>query len=120
MKDLFTLTADEEHTKKPNYEHGYWLNDKENNKELKRIIDYLTSVNSRSHIAVRLDSNNIAHVVIDHGIYDDEVSFPERFPNTPPEIRLGSSSPKEIPVWEYNGDIFSSFVEYYNSYINNI
>lgn len=123
MDGLLTLTEDDIHKKtlsKPNYVQGYWLSDKANNKVLKNIIDYLASVNSQSRVTVRLDSNKIAHVVIDHGIYEDEVSFPERFPNTPPKIRLGSGSQKEIPVWEYNGDIFSSFVEYYNSYIYNI
>lgn len=110
---------------KPEYASSYWLNEKRNSAELKRILDYVRRENPLSETAVRLDSRNLVHVMTTEIARNNkrvtaDIVFPMGFPDRAPEYTLIIGHEKEIKAgeWNFYGDIFSSFVKYYTSIVN--
>ena len=109
----------------PNYGADYWLNIKENNKILKDIIDYIKT-NEGFNVNIQMDKNRIVHLFLTKPGIRKHVVFPERFPYVSPSIetvvdneafideRLVGS--EVVPNWEYSGDIYNSFINFYKYY----
>ncbi len=111
---------------KPRLASNYWLNDKRYGPILYRMQEY---VRARSYptarTTIKLDSSGMVHIVTNNvatngKVVTEDVLFPMGFPDEEPRCTLEIGSEKEFKTgtWKYSGDIFSSFVQYYNS-INN-
>lgn len=110
---------------KPVYASSYWLNEKRNAAVLKKIQDYVRSMNSSSEVAVRLDARNLVHIMTTEIARNkkrvtEDIVFPMGFPDRAPEytLMIGQEKETRTGMWMYNGDIFSSFVKYYKSIVN--
>lgn len=111
---------------KPQYASSYWLNDKRNGIILNRMQEYLRSMNyPSSKIAIKLDDKGLVHIVTTDVASKgkkvcEDIIFPAGFPDVAPlcTLQIGDEKERKIGAWRYSGDIFSSFVQYYNS-INN-
>lgn len=105
----------------PDYSSEYWLNSKNNNRILKAIIDYLGS-SENANVKVQMDNNRIVHLfVIKRGIIE-HIIFSNHFPYEAPSIEIIADEEKYIKnkegdkvQWLFNGDIYNSFINYYNS-----
>lgn len=104
-----------------NYEKTYWLKQEGNSKILKAIIDKLKDLHPRHDFVPTLDKTNEVHIEIyqDDFLLED-IHFPSAFPLEPPHI----SDPYgrmlcEHALWKFNGDIYSTFISYYNNLIKN-
>lgn len=108
----------------PQYDSEYWLSDKNNNKVLKAIMDFLNSDLYVFNLKPMLDNQKHVHLTC---TYNRElsmtVSFPLGFPNVPPVFKICKTdwnnieTPCELilPEWRFDGDIYNSFVEYYKN-----
>ena len=111
---------------KPQYASSYWLNDKRNGIILNRMQEYLRSMNyPSSKTAIKLDNKGLVHIVTTDVASKgkkvcEDIIFPAGFPDVAPlcTLQIGDEKERKIGAWRYSGDIFSSFVQYYNS-INN-
>ena len=105
------------------YDHTYWLNHKENNAILKQIMDKIVAFPSTQEVKVLLDENKHVSLTIKQGSRYLRIYFGEEFPSAPPQISLYRENvfhekveePIELGEWVYDGDIYSAFVNYYNS-----
>ena len=108
---------------RPMYKQHYWLRDKANNLQLKKIVDFLAA-STGSVPSVRMDESGRVSVYADTATgVQVEVFFPDGFPSEAPEITLPESyrvQAAQVPVgeafmpmardfWEYDGDIAESF-----------
>lgn len=77
---------------KPVYDHDYWLREKENNRQLKEIVDFIAALTGKTP-AVRLDENGHVTVTSAPDAKGEclDVYFPEMFPLEAPEIYLPES-----------------------------
>lgn len=93
---------------------GYWFEDKENRITLKNLIESLQNKEEVNHCSVQIDNNQHIHlnIVLNNG-KGEHIYFPLGFPINPPLI--SSVDFKELTPWQYDGDILSSFINYYNS-----
>ena len=106
----------------PNYGADYWLNIKENNRILKDIIDYLRMHDGFS-VNIQMDKNKIVHLFLEKRGTRRHIVFPEKFPYVSPIIEtaidiescIGDPS-TEVPVWDYTGDIYNSFINFYKKF----
>ncbi len=93
---------------------GYWFEDKKNRITLKNIIEFLQNKEEVNHCSVKLDDNQHIHLNIVHNNGKGEhIYFPLGFPKSSPLISFDDF--KELSPWQYNGDILSSFINYFNS-----
>ena len=74
----------------PPYGADYWLNRKENNLALKRILDFLAETAPASRCAPALDAENRVVVAVDRPDRRETILFPERFPLEPPVLAVES------------------------------
>ena len=106
---------------KINYENSYWLKQEGNSKILKSIIDKLKDLHPQYDIVPILDSSNEVHIEIyqDDFLLED-IHFPSAFPLEPPHISdpYGRLLCKHA-LWKFNGDIYLTFISYYNDQIKN-
>lgn len=96
---------------------GYWFEEKQNRLVLKSIIDFIESYPNQAHCSVKMDTQNHIQIFVKRQNRDEYIYFPYKFPIVGPEIRLNIHG-KLVPanyVWNYNGDIFKTFVKYYKS-----
>ncbi len=96
---------------------GYWFEDKQNRLVLKSIMDFVESYPNKAHCSIKMDSKNHIQLLVKRHDIDEYIYFPFKFPQVAPEIQLnihGKSVPANY-VWDYNGDIFDSFVKCYKS-----
>lgn len=109
---------------KPMYDSGYWLSDKSNNIVLKNILDFLGNDQSVANLKPMLDEEKHVVLLFDFkDTYNVEISFPKGFPYIPPVFRVsrrdwrGEQTPCNLsaPEWIYNGNIYQSFVEYFQN-----
>lgn len=113
----------------PAYSRDYWLKDKGNNLQLKKIIDFLVDFVGGAP-SVQLD--DLGHVTVSMPLPDNpdevfEAYFPEAFPDEAPEIHMPESlhvKPLAMPdgifhtfvapiahdVWPGEGEIIDRFV----------
>lgn len=99
---------------------GYWFEEKHNRLVLKSIMDFVESYPNQAHCTIKMDSRNHIQLFVKRQNKDECIYFPSMFPHVAPEIQLNVHG-KLIPanyVWNYNGDIFDTFVNYYKSIYN--
>ena len=101
--------------KKPNYQDGYWFNDKSNRQVLKAIIDYLTNLDRGCTVTPQIDESGIFHLVVQRNEEKMTIVFGKNFPQEAPMI-LFSDGSTMVPEWKYKGSVYDSFVEYYNNF----
>lgn len=98
----------------PEYKDSYWFSIKENRQILKQIMDALREC------SIQQDKDGYIYLT---KVYDksvDTIFFPEGFPQQAPKIkrRYANNSISEINVpWNYNGDLFNEFINFYNQTI---
>ncbi len=99
----------------PKYTDEYWLNDKANNVILKRIIDFLTNYENESTVKPMLDGQKYVHLMVQRGNHQERIVFGNQFPNEAPKIEVTEGVyVNDTAVWQYDGNIFDSFVRYYD------
>lgn len=111
----------------PAYSRDYWLKDKSNNLQLKKIIDFLVDFVGGAP-SVQLD--DLGHVTVSMPLPDNpdevfEAYFPEAFPDEAPEIyvpealrvkavalpeNLAAAAPLARDVWPAEGEIADRFI----------
>lgn len=106
-------------TATPKYDNNYWLNVKGNNAILKDIIDYLT-IYDGFKVNIQMDKQKIVHLFLNKPGTKKHIIFPDRFPYTSPIIETEKDHTDylglyfdETPVWDYYGDIYKSFINFY-------
>ena len=122
---------------KPVYDVNYWLNEKSNNQVLKRIIDQLPHLDPATPCDVqpKLDEHQHLHLLVTRGTQHEHIYFPAAFPYIPPEVTIkhdlverypGANAPDSQEtsaataagiVWNYQGDIYRAFIDYYQQLI---
>ena len=103
------------------YEKSYWLTQKGNSKILKSIIDKLKYLHPQHDFVPTLDISNEVHIEIyQNDFLLEDIHFPSAFPLKPPHISdpYGRVTYNQA-MWKYNGDIYFSFISYYNNLIKN-
>ncbi len=77
------------------------------------MIETLQDNDEINHCSVQLDDNQHIHlnIVFNNG-KSEHIYFPLGFPINPPLI--SSVDFKELSPWQYDGNILSSFINYYN------
>lgn len=98
---------------KPLFKHDYWLCDKQNNLALKKIVDFLCQLADNMGCEVKLDSLGYVHLFVNKsGESKEEIFFPMGFPHEAPEVKR-QSGVCVTEEWNYCGDIYQAFVQYY-------
>ena len=94
----------------------YWFSDKNNHPILKRIVDEI-NIDGINKCRVFMDDDN--HVFLEVSENQDmiRVLFPNGFPQKSPEIEYLQSKREKHLEWNYNGDIYDSFIRYYKQLI---
>ena len=108
----------------PQYDSEYWLSDKNNNKVLKAIMDFLNTDSEVFNLKPLLDEHKHVHLTCTYNRnLSMTVSFPAGFPNVPPIFKVCKTDGNNIetqceltlPKWTFDGDIYNSFVDYYKN-----
>lgn len=100
----------------PNYKDDYWMNNKRNNLILKKIMDFLTN-QGKYAVKPMLDGQKNVHLIVAKGTLQEEIVLGEGFPYEAPVIKVAEGiHVNDEAKWEYEGDIFNSFVKYYGDY----
>ena len=108
----------------PQYDSAYWLSDKNNNKVLKSIMDFLNADPEVFNLKPMLDNHKHVHLTCSYNRgLSMTVSFPPGFPNIPPFFKVCKTDWNNVekqcnltlPEWTFDGDIYNSFVEYYKN-----
>lgn len=90
----------------------YWFSDKHNHTVLKQIIDEIIRLGAES---CRPLMNDYGHVCLDitNSTQTIKVLFPDGFPQIKPIVNCTSSKDISKCEWNYDGDIYNSFIKYY-------
>ena len=103
----------------PDYEDDYWMNNKSNNLELKKIIDFLVGiVGNGGCVKPQLDSDKIVHLIVKRDKQTEEIIFKRGFPNTAPKILVNGDEyelKNDLIEWRFTGHIFDDFKRYYDN-----
>ena len=92
---------------------GYWFESKENRITLKSIIDFISCYPQHRRCSIQMDNRQHVHLYINKSKRESEhIYFPHNFPNEPPNITIDGIIIPDMN-WEFNGDIYTSFVKYY-------
>ncbi len=117
MAHLFLKSSSREH-KTIDFKESYWLKQKGNSKVLKNIIDSLKEMYPEQVYIPTIDNNNEVHLELYEGdtILED-IHFTNSFPLEPPLINdsYGNILSKSTK-WKFNGDIYNSFMTFYESF----
>lgn len=106
----------------PEYAKSYWFNEKENRIIFKTIMDKLRD-HSGKECSIQMDENGFIHLTVHYDYCLIRIFFPERFPQSAPDITLidnYSEETKFLGGWSYTGDIYDSFIHYYNQILQQI
>ena len=106
----------------PQYAQGYWFNDKHNRVVFKSIMDKLKE-HSCHECSVQMDDKGYIHLTVHYEKLDISIFFTENFPNTPPDIGVTDyiyGKRCYWGTWTFNGDIYKSFIEYYNQILKQL
>lgn len=98
----------------PDYNDAYWLNDKNNNVVLKRIIDFLMHYDGEAcSVTPVLDGDK--HVLLDvkRTNRQEKIVFGNDFPNEPPQIITTEEIRPEEIKWRFLEDTYEAFINYY-------
>ena len=99
----------------PIYKNGYWLNNKDNNLLLKRMIEFLTGEDNEYSISPMLDNHGLVHLFVQGAEKNEEIVFGENFPNEAPLIKIFGNYRENVLCWTNDGSIYDNFVVYYNN-----
>lgn len=99
----------------PNYKDEYWLNDKANNLVLKNIIDYLTNYEDASTVKPMLDGQKHVNLTVQRRDRSEQIVFGDNFPYEAPKIDVTEEGYTNTAEWQYDSDIYGSFVQYYEA-----
>ena len=91
------LATDEEQLVTPDYGADYWLNRRENNLALKRILDFLESIAPQDRCEPLLDAENRVVVVVDRPDRRETILFPARFPLEAPLLDVQPRREEDRP-----------------------
>lgn len=100
----------------------YWFNDRSNHIVLKHIIDYLHQLYYPIRPNVKQDDSGLIHVLI-QGDKTIDICFPQQFPAKAPVvtieeyIELQTTYNEHMPAWNFDGDIYTTFVNFYTKKI---
>ena len=101
----------------PDYRDDYWLNNKENNLVLKKIIDFLSAYGDGGVVKPQMDSEKHVHLKVIRDERQEQIVFGDRFPLEPPRIIVSDDvTVNGVAVWPESDDIFASFEQYYTDY----
>ena len=113
------LVVDADTLSTPRYDKQYWLTLQGNNAVLKRIIETVTHIEGRpAKVTAKLDDDNRVHLVVDRGWRQEQIYFPQGFPDVQPVVLVFTDAgdqegtPAEAP-WQFDGDIYRSFINFY-------
>jgi len=110
MQNLQTIES-------PIYGTSYWMEEKSNNIILKKIIDFVQSHPKNQECMPLIDQDGYIHLSIRGNRLINEIFFSKSFPMLPPQFKPYEN---EKIKWNYNGDIYQAFVEYYNNYLRTL
>ena len=96
MENLLLATG-EEQLVTPDYSADYWLNRKENNLALKRILDFLADVAPQDRCAPKLDAENRVVIAVDRPDRRETILFPARFPLEAPLLDIQPRKDEDRP-----------------------
>ena len=76
------------HGLKQQYAEGYWMNDKSNNRVLKKMLDFVQTQHVDAECNVSLDENGFIHILVkdEEGAMMTDILFPMGFPERHPLI----------------------------------
>lgn len=76
------------HGVKQQYPEGYWMNDKNNNRVLKQMLDFAQTRHEDAECKVSLDENGFIHILVkdEEGATMTDILFPMGFPERHPLI----------------------------------
>lgn len=76
------------HGLKQQYPEGYWMNDKSNNRVLKKMLDFVQTQHVDAECNVSLDENGFIHILVkdEEGATMTDILFPMGFPERHPLI----------------------------------
>lgn len=94
----------------PNYGENHWLNTKENNILLKKMIDYLTSYGK---VNVSLGTDKNVFLRIENQIVRVKIVLDKSFPRVPPRLECVPYQTIILPKWEAGDGTFDNFRRYY-------
>ena len=119
-----SLVGAQSPARKADFDNRYWLANKANNLVLKSIIDFLNEDPNVSNLKPMMDEyKRVQLKFVFNRTYMAKVIFPDRFPYEPPVYWLikrdwmGNENRcvLDLPDWNYTGDIYESFVNYYKN-----
>ncbi len=96
MENLLLATG-EEQLVTPDYGADYWLNRKENNLALKRILDFLAAAAPQDRCLPKLDAENRVVIAVDRPDRRETILFPARFPLDPPLLDVQPRRDEDRP-----------------------
>ena len=101
----------------PDYRDDYWLNNKENNQVLKKIIDFLSAYGDGGVVKPQMDAEKHVHLKVIRDERQEQIVFGDRFPFEPPQIIVPDDvAVNGAAVWPNSDDIFAGFEQYYTDY----
>ena len=105
----------------PDYKNGYWMGDRANNLILKKIVDFLKNYgDGGSAVKAMLDGQKHVHLMVQRGNHQEKIIFGAGFPNEAPGIEVsGEVEVNNVVEWRFDGDIYDSFVRYYDECFRN-
>lgn len=106
----------------PRYEDEYWLNNKANNLELKKIMDYLAVFDCEPcQVKAMLDQEKHVSLLVQMQSGTVTIGFGSRFPSEAPMIvpSIGVRYNADV-AWSYDGDIFEAFRCYFDAMFKDV
>ena len=98
----------------PEYKDSYWFSIKENRQILKQIMDTL------GQCTIQQDKDGFIYLIREYGDVVDTIFFPDGFPQQAPRVmrpHTDNSIIESSVSWNYTGDIYNDFINYYNQTI---
>lgn len=90
----------------------YWFSDKNNHIVLKRIIDEIIRLGADTCRPLMNDYGHVCLEITDNK-HTINVLFPDGFPVNKPIVNCTPSKDSSICEWNFDGDIYDSFIKYY-------
>lgn len=93
---------------KPDYQKGYWLQEKGSGLVLKEMLDCVNALwNTEGKVI--LDDNKEVHIVTQRQDTETDIHFGQGFPNESPTVMQGGKALGNTAEWCYDGDILNAF-----------
>lgn len=100
----------------PKYKKDYWLDNKDNNLVLKKMIDFLSGDENERSVKPMLDERGLVHLFVQGAEKNEEIVFGENFPNEAPLILFSDGRQFEDSTeWEIGETVLNNFIHYYKA-----